>query len=81
MDETLEETTVHAVAFHPHGVEMNVSFAADERKNLDRAHTFFVAYEHEEYGQDARDAFEAIRDLAWELTHNYQRQPREKETP
>jgi hypothetical protein len=80
MDEELDGTHVVGMTVHEEGVELTARYASDERMFLDRGHTFYVAFAHEEFGTAAQELVIQLRDFAWELAHNYLRQPAADET-
>lgn len=71
-----DDANVLSLRFESGGIEVTVEFPGDTRKNLGRLHTFFVGYEHEEYGQQAKDLLTAATELAEEVESGYARQPR-----
>lgn len=72
----MDGVTVMVVAIHEEGLEIQATFNDDERRHLDRAHTFYVGYEQEEFGEEAREIRTLAQDLAYEVLHGYNRQPR-----
>lgn len=72
----MDGVNVVLVAIHEDGMEIQASFADDERRHLDRAHTFYVGFEQEEFGESAKEIRALAQDLAYELLHGYNRQPR-----
>lgn len=72
----IEDTSVLSLQVAEAGIELTVAFAADDRKDLARVHTFLVGFDHEEFGQAARDLVQQAEELAWEIETNYRRQPK-----
>lgn len=57
------------------GMEITGEFAGEERKGLMRAHTFFIAYDQEVFGQPSAEIQRLSTELLLEVAAQYKQQP------
>lgn len=76
MDE--RSINVVSVAVTDEGLEFLVHDPADERRGINVAHSYFVAFDTEEFGRQATDLLEQIKDVAESIHYGWRRAPKAK---
>lgn len=67
---------VIGVEVFENGIAVSATFPVEDRAHLTRTHQWFLGFDQEGYGSDAREIVSLLEDLAFDLLHNYARQPK-----
>lgn len=70
------DTTLIGVTLQDDGVEVLIGAEADQRKGVSVAHSYFISFTSETFGQRARDAIEELKDLADDVHIGWKREPK-----
>ena len=76
MDE--QGINVVSLAVTDEGLEFLVHDPADERRGINVAHSYFVAFDTEEFGPQVADLLTEIKDVAETIHFGWKRAPRRK---
>ncbi len=74
-----DDVSVINISVNDEGIEFLVHSTAEERKGISVAHSYFVEFSGETFGQRARDLLEEISDLAEDIHFGWKRAPKEND--
>jgi hypothetical protein len=67
---------VVGISLGAQGMELLVVAPEEKRQGLTMAHSYFIEYKGEHYGQRAKDLMEEIEDLAEDVHLGWKREPK-----
>jgi hypothetical protein len=73
---TDSDVKILAVQITDSGMELVVAAESERRKGLGVAHSYFVDFAGERFGQQARDILDEIEDLAERVHVGWKREPK-----
>ena len=69
---------VLGVTVNDGGIELIVTSDAEARKGIGVAHSYFVEFRGERFGQRARDVLTELEELAYDVHVGWKREPKEE---